>query len=355
MAATDRTPRRDSPRRSYDPSTVATPCGVDPRRGWTQAATGAAHAKQDTNKQLSQVHPLTPCPLCGAVDARPLFVKDGHAYEQCRRCGLPSRGGEAVEPSYHDYLPSLTRELPALTRRRYEDILRTLEPYRRTGRYLDVGCGGGFFVEVAQELGWEAEGLEVSEAAVAFGRERGLRLHHGTIQAVAPDAGAFDVLTMMEVLEHVFEPVELLRHCARALRPGGALYLTTPNWGSLTRRLIDSAWFPISRDHVVYFAPGTVRRACREAGLEPVRVTTANIQPHELVRHLRRRRRTDDDATPDAGRSAEPGFMDTTMSLRDRVESNPLLRAAKSVVNTGLRWTGTGDTLRVLAVKPETR
>lgn len=292
---------------------------------------------------------MTPCPLCESDASRALFEKDGLAYESCSRCGLASRGGQESEPTYHDYLPQLTRELPPVTRERYRGILEDLASYRRTGRYLDVGCGGGFFVEVAQELGWEAEGLEVSEAAVNFGREKGLRLHHGTIQAVAPDEGAFDVLTMMEVLEHVFEPVDLLRHCARALRPGGVLYLTTPNWGSLSRRLIGKDWFPISRDHVAYFQPSTVRDALRRAGLEPVRIQTANIQPHEILGHFRRPRARE---PVSADARSGPGFMATTMDLRDRVEANPLLRLAKGIVNTGLGWTGTGDTLRAWAVKP---
>ncbi len=291
---------------------------------------------------------MTPCPLCGHSEAARLFVKDDVAYERCTGCGLPTRGGETGPPSYHDHRPQITQALPPLTRTRYEHLLGTLERYRSGGRLLDVGCGGGFLVETAQALGWEAEGTEVSRAAVDFGVSRGLRLHHGTLDDVEFAAGAFDVVLMMEVIEHVPDPVALLRQIHGLLRPGGVLHLTTPNWGSLSRRLIGSAWFPVTSDHLSYFAPGTMRRALREAGLDPVRIRSANIQPHEILGHWRRRR------TPPGGGAAEPArgsFMRETMDLRERVESRPWLRAAKSVVNACLGATGTGDTLRATAVR----
>ena len=215
---------------------------------------------------------MTPCPLCGDPSAIPLFEKDGVPYERCGSCGLPTRGGPESPPSYHDYLPDATRSLPPITRERYETLLSGLARYRGGGRFLDVGCGGGFLVETARDLGWEAVGTEVSRAAVEFGRERGLDLRHGTLVDTGLEAGAFDVITLMEVVEHVPDPAGLLRQAAELLRPGGALYLTTPNWNSLSRRVLGAAWHPISRDHVVYLAPWSIRRALRAAGLRPVRV-----------------------------------------------------------------------------------
>ncbi len=279
---------------------------------------------------------MNPCPLCRATSTRPLFEKDGLAYERCAACGLATRGGGESPPSYHDYLPSLTQTLPPLTRKRYEHLLARLAPRRRTGRFLDVGCGGGFLVETARDHGWTAEGTEVSRAAAEFGRSRGVTIHAGILSDAKLPESAFDVVTMMEVIEHVPDPVALLRECAELLRPGGALYLTTPNWSSLSRRVLGPRWSAIGRDHVVYFTPRHVRRALRAAGLAPIRVTSANVQPHEILARLRR--------SPPQQTS-----MERTMELRERVEANPLLAAAKATVNALLCATGTGDTLRALA------
>jgi 2-polyprenyl-3-methyl-5-hydroxy-6-metoxy-1,4-benzoquinol methylase len=285
---------------------------------------------------------VRPCPLCRADRTALLFEKGGYPFERCAACGLVTRGGEEGPPSYHDYLPQLTQTLPPLTRRRYEALLARLASRRRTGRFLDVGCGGGFLVETARDLGWTAEGTEVSNAAAEFGRTRGLTIHTGVLADAKLPAGAFDVVTMMEVVEHVGAPVALLAECAALLRPGGALYVTTPNWSSLSRRGAGAAWTPIARDHVVYFTPRHLRRALMEAGLAPVRVTTANVQPHELLKRLRR--------APSAAR--ETSSMQRTMGLRETVEANALLRGAKACVNAALAATGTGDTIRALAERP---
>jgi 2-polyprenyl-3-methyl-5-hydroxy-6-metoxy-1,4-benzoquinol methylase len=283
---------------------------------------------------------LRPCPLCRATATSPLFEKDGWPFERCAGCGLATRGGDAAPPSYHDYFPSLTQTLPPLTRRRYEALLSRLADRRRTGRFLDVGCGGGFLVETARDLGWSAEGTEVSAAAAEFGRGRGLTIHVGVLADAKLPAAAFDVITMMEVVEHVPSPVALLAECAALLRPGGALYLTTPNWASVSRRVLGPRWSAIGRDHVVYFTPRHLRRALSAAGLAPLHVSTANVQPHEILARFRRT-------------APQQTSMERTMELRETVEASFVLRAAKSIANAVLAATGTGDTIRALVERPQ--
>jgi len=261
-----------------------------------------------------------------------------------------TRGGPEDAPSYHDYLPEQTRSLPPLTRKRYTQLLRSFERYRETGRFYDVGCGGGFLVEVAAEHGWQAEGLEVSSSAVEFGRARGLSLQRGTLGEVQPEQGVHDLVMMMEVIEHVREPVTLLRQVAALLRPGGALYLTTPNWGSLTRRFVGEDWAPIGRDHLLYFTPSLLRKALVSAGLLPIRVTSANVEPHQILARFRRRPAASA-AAPDACRER----WNDVERTREALERNAPMRFAKRAINGVLGLTGTGDTIRALAVRRTSR
>jgi Fe2+ transport system protein FeoA len=89
-----------------------------------------------------------------------------------------------------------------LTIKRYEELLEQFEPYRRTNRLLDVGCGDGHFLEVAKRKGWTVYGTEYTSEAVNVGRAKGIEMHEGLIQSFTA-AGEFDVITSFEVLEHV--------------------------------------------------------------------------------------------------------------------------------------------------------
>jgi 2-polyprenyl-3-methyl-5-hydroxy-6-metoxy-1,4-benzoquinol methylase len=279
-----------------------------------------------------------------------LFEKQGFPIERCLRCELVTRGGPDGPASYHDYLPTATTRLPALTRARYEHLLRSLQRFRQGGRFFDVGCGGGFLVETARDLGWTAAGLEVARAAVEFGVSRGLDLRCGTLDQVRPERDVHDLVTLMEVVEHVSDPVSLLRDARQLLRPGGALYLTTPNWNSATRRVVGPAWFPIAREHVVYFTPSHLRTALRQAGLQPVRVESANLDPHAIRARFSRRAAKSAATNATAGGAAR---WDAVEDLRTSIEARPLLRGAKWSVNALLNGAGAGDTLRALAVRDQ--
>jgi 2-polyprenyl-3-methyl-5-hydroxy-6-metoxy-1,4-benzoquinol methylase len=105
---------------------------------------------------------------------------------------------------------------------------------REGARLLDVGCGNGNFLALAQAAGWVVEGVDFDPLAVAAARKQGLNVHIGGLEQVAQEAGGYDWISCSHVIEHVHDPVQWLRDMYALLRPGGTLWLQTPNiesWG----------------------------------------------------------------------------------------------------------------------------
>jgi SAM-dependent methyltransferase len=223
----------------------------------------------------------------------------------------------------------------------YAALLSTLSFYRTSGRILDVGCGAGQFLTVARAAGWEPHGVEVAGGVHDALLNRGLSIFDGELAEAAFSDGWFDVVHCAEVIEHVLEPVALLREMERVLRPGGLLYLTTPNYDSVSRRLLGTKWRVLCREHISYFTVRVLTDALARSGFESPVVETRNIDPHECGKLFRRA------APPGAGFQAEAVDV-----WRRRTTRQASLRLLKRGVNGILALTSSGDTIIARATKP---
>lgn len=150
----------------------------------------------------------------------------------------------------------------------------------KRGRLIDVGCGNGQFLVLMRDLGWEVLGVEPDMEAARVAEEKfGLTVIPSTLEeAKLPDASA-DAITMHHVIEHVYNPISLLRECWRVLRPGGTLVIVTPNLSSLGRRLFGSSWrgWEVPR-HLFVFSPKSLKTCVGLVGLRVRTIwTTARI------------------------------------------------------------------------------
>ncbi|MEN6303054.1 MAG: class I SAM-dependent methyltransferase [Armatimonadia bacterium] len=188
---------------------------------------------------------------------------------RCRACGMMYRNPQEANlvDAYaaavdEDYL----QEWPA-RRETFRRSLRQLHRYAQPpGDLLDVGCSTGFFLQVAQEAGWQAVGLEPSHWAVEQARAQGLEVREGDLEANPPPPASFDVVTLWDVIEHVRDPLQTLQAAHAALRPGGVLALTTMDIGSLAARALGSRWPHLMRMHLWYFRYHHVAKLLQEAG-----------------------------------------------------------------------------------------
>lgn len=144
------------------------------------------------------------------------------------------------------------------------------------GRVLDVGCGGGQILANLQRFGWNVEGVDFDPLAVAAARERGVTVRLGSLADQHYSEESFDAVIMSHLIEHVPDPVSLIRECHRILKPGGRLVMVTPNTQSLSHRLFGRAWRGLEPPRHLYIHSGSSLAAVsRDGGFDDVRLATS--------------------------------------------------------------------------------
>ncbi|MGI9294212.1 MAG: class I SAM-dependent methyltransferase [Pseudomonadales bacterium] len=111
------------------------------------------------------------------------------------------------------------------------------------GKVLDIGCGNGEYLLRLKSIGWQCQGVEFNDTALAICREHGLEVFHGDLKAANFAAESFDFVTAHHLIEHTADPGELIREMARITKPGGTILIRTPNSKALGRRWFGVNWF----------------------------------------------------------------------------------------------------------------
>jgi SAM-dependent methyltransferase len=212
------------------------------------------------------------CPACGSKTSHQhLFRKNGRDILQCTECGLGRADAHGFDPGsyytreyfsgghvdgYADYLAA-----EPVLRREFAATVEFIRRYHRTGRLLEVGCAYGFFLQEGKRY-FEVCGIELAEDAAAYCRERDVRVLTGVAdEAHLAALGAMDVIVLLDVIEHLPEPHETLALCARHLRPGGLIVLTTGDFASPLARMAGARWQLMTPpQHLWYFTPKSCER-----------------------------------------------------------------------------------------------
>lgn len=168
---------------------------------------------------------------------------------------------------------------------------------RPPGALLEIGAGAGFALEAARDAGWDARGLELSGAAAAWARRQsGVDVTVGGFDDLR-DRERWDVVTAFQTIEHVVDVRDALRRVHTALRPNGLVFLTTPDHGSLTRKLLRKFWPSYRPEHLVYLERRHLRQLLNEEGFrtlliggdDPLRVPVHRLLERAAHYYFRRR------------------------------------------------------------------
>jgi 2-polyprenyl-3-methyl-5-hydroxy-6-metoxy-1,4-benzoquinol methylase len=247
-----------------------------------------------------QLYRCSQC-ACAYLDPRPDQASIGRAYEiyythaaatsADPATGPLPRGKDRLSNGYlnrrygTNYQPAsalgvpLARLLPH-RRQKLDAAFRYLPRPRPGQTLLDVGCGNGDFLLNARDAGWNVSGVDPDPKAALAAAQRGLDVRCGSIDDMAGHAGSFDAVTLSHVLEHVHDPVAFLQAVHALLKPGGVVYIDTPNIDSRGAQRWGRNWRGLETPrHLVLFSLAGLKALVQRTGF-----TSPSIKRRTAVR-----------------------------------------------------------------------
>lgn len=175
---------------------------------------------------------------------------------------------------------------------KFPEILGWIKRYRPSGRFFEIGCGMGYFLDFVRGHGYDVSGIEYAALGTKVCREKfGLDVTQSSFEAFPETPASYDVIFMGDVLEHLVNPLAMLKKAVRMLRPGGVVAVEVPAmFNSLTGRLAVAGYrilrsrkrMPMPPYHVNEFLPATLKAALLGAGCREQRIVQ-RIRPPRMI------------------------------------------------------------------------
>jgi len=277
------------------------------------------------------------CLLCNSNQLIKLNRYKNAFLVKCRKCDfvlsskIPSEA--ELKEHYKNYAPNSV--LSEITEKRYHELLDQLEPFRQTNNILDIGCGEGYFLEVAKKRNWNVYGTEYRDEIISKCEHKEIKMHSGKLSSHNYEKVSFDVITSFEVIEHINNPTEEINTINKLLRKGGALYMTTPNFNSLSRLLLGSKWNVIEYpEHLSYYTSSTLNKLAINQGFTKKYCFTSGISLARINNSIGASKVNTNDEL-----------------LREKTEKKTIYMMAKKIINLFLKLSNWGDSLKGLFVK----
>lgn len=219
-----------------------------------------------------------PCNICNSKLYSKLFSIRGCQFVKCKNCGLvyinPRQKDEKIQHSYKknkflscEYYLDTNRE-DILT---FKNWIRLIMHYCPKGKLLDVGCGVGTLLKVAHDCGWNVTGVDLNKKSAEFVKGKyGLNIINTNIEDFkTPEL--FDAVTMIELIEHAPNPRKTINKARSLLKPGGFLFINTPNVESISSRISGRRWWLYKpNEHLYYFSRATIKRLLESEGFKVI-------------------------------------------------------------------------------------
>lgn len=193
--------------------------------------------------------------------------------KKCRQCGFIQCTDLHEVIRYYEDLEDQEYEKTRKERKLQEErLVRYLGKYKKEGSLLDIGAGSGIMVEAALDKGYKAEGVEPSRWLQKNAAKLSLPVHQG-IFPHPKILGPYDIITFVDVIEHITHPADMLREIHHALGSEGIFVVVTPDVDSFAARLLKYKWWHYRFAHIGYFNRNTLKMLLEKTGFEIVKIS----------------------------------------------------------------------------------
>jgi len=281
----------------------------------------------------------TNCIICNNAELREINKYKNNYLVKCSKCGFVFCSSVPTMDELVTHYENYKRDnvLSPITVKRYNKLLDIFEKYRSNNNLLDIGCGDGHFLSIAQKRGWNVYGTEFTDEAVSVCQYKKIIVHKGKLNPLNYLNMKFDVVTSFEVIEHINNPLEEINNIKTILRKRGAFYLTTPNFNSISRYVLKENWHIIEYpEHLSYYTNSTIKRLLTQSGFKKKFLHT-----HGINNFLCKGRKKSNPIL--SNKEIETNF-------RKTIEGSFFLRVMKSILNYFLSFFKIGDSLKALFI-----
>jgi len=230
------------------------------------------------------------CPLCKSTSYRKIYPKIYKRVVLCDNCHLiytnPRlkkkhlkhlysedyfHNSNSSHFGYENYLGDEKKIIKTFSKR-IASIEKT--SHGKKGKLLDIGCATGFFLKAARDRNWDVEGVEISEFAAKYARKHfKFKIYQNDFLNLNLPNNYYDVITMWDVIEHLYHPRAALSKIYKLLKPNGLLIFSTPDVTSLPSKLTRDKWvgYKLSDEHLTYFSTNTAKHLIENSGFSVIK------------------------------------------------------------------------------------
>lgn len=239
------------------------------------------HENGEMKKEVAQ---FTNCPVCESEETEEAFIKDWFKFSKCKKCQMvflnPRLNDEATYQFYECEWNQIyneakfysSTESSLLDDKINSANLELIEKYNKEkGSLLEIGCGKGFFLRLAEKSGFDVTAVELNKENVENTKkllQSGV-VHNNDLYSASFKNESFDVIYMRDVLEHIPNPVKLLKECFRVGKKNSLLYIEVPNINGLIYKIVkESHTCVFAFEHPNYWSHLSLKKALEISGYE---------------------------------------------------------------------------------------